>query len=105
MRPLTANAPASVTTTGRGKSAPAGRAMTRPPLRKKPRSRFERFMLRGGAACGVVLVLGGFGLWGVHSGWLGQASSGIGDIMLTATARAGMALDEVHVTGRSETSQ
>ncbi len=105
MRSLTANAPASATATGRGKAAPAGRSMPRPPLRKRPRSRFERFMLRGGAACGAVLVLGGFGLWGLESGWLGKASAGIGEMVLSATAHAGMSLDEVQVTGRSETSQ
>ncbi|MET1028269.1 MAG: FtsQ-type POTRA domain-containing protein, partial [Dongiaceae bacterium] len=103
MRPLTANAPDNFPTTGRGKAA--GRPVTRPPLRKKPRSRFERFMLRGGTACGVVLILGGFGLWGTQSGWLGRASTDAEDIFLTATARAGLALDEVQVTGRSETSQ
>lgn len=103
MRSLTANAPDTLSTTSRGKAT--GRPVMRPPLRKKPRSRVERFMLRGGAACGVVVVLGGFGLWGTQSGWLGRASADVEDIFLTSTARAGLALDEVQVTGRSETSQ
>lgn len=100
MRSLTAQAPSSVSATGRSKAAPA-----RPPVRKRPRSRLERFMVRGGIVCGVTLVLGITTAWGIQTGWLTRLGTGIGASLLTATARAGLALDQVQVTGRSETSQ
>jgi len=100
MRSLTATAPSSVSATGRNKAMPA-----RPPLRKRPRSRLERFMVRGGMVCGIAVVLGITATWGIQTGWLTRLANGIGNTMLTATAHAGLALDEVQVTGRNETSQ
>jgi cell division protein FtsQ len=104
MRSLTANNPTAVVTSGRGKPA-AGRGMTRPPLRKRPRSRLERFMVRGGITFGILSVLGGFGLWGAQSGWFAELGANLGETFLETTAAAGLALDEVQVSGRSETSQ
>ena len=104
MRSLTATNPVSAASVGRGKAS-AGRAAARPPLRKRPRSRLERLMVRGGVAFGVVAVLGGFGLWGAQSGWFAELGGNLGESFLEATATAGLALDEVQVTGRSETSQ
>jgi cell division protein FtsQ len=100
MRSLTATAPTSATAPGRSKAVPA-----RPPLRKRPRSRLERFMVRGGMILGVTLVLGITTAWGIQTGWLTQLGAGIGTSLLNTSARAGLALDQVQVTGRSETSQ
>ncbi|HWT98794.1 MAG TPA: cell division protein FtsQ/DivIB [Terriglobales bacterium] len=100
MRSLTAPTTTSVSAPGRSKAMPA-----RPPVRKRPRSRLERFMVRGGMVCGVTLVLGITTAWGIQTGWLPRLGDSLGVSMLTETARFGLALDQVQVTGRSETSQ
>lgn len=100
MRSLTATAPSNVSSTGRNKAMPA-----RPPVRKRPRSRLERFMVRGGIVCGAAVVLGITATWGIQTGWLVRLGDGIGKSMLIATAHAGLSLNEVQVTGRNETSQ
>jgi cell division protein FtsQ len=100
MRSLTANAPSSMSATGRNKAMPA-----RPPVRKRPRSRLERFMVRGGVVCGVALVLGITTTWGIQTGWLIRLGDSIGTSLLSASAHAGLGLDQVQVTGRNETSQ
>lgn len=100
MRSLTAPATSNVSASGRNKAMPA-----RPPVRKRPRSRLERFMVRGGMVCGVALVLGITTTWGIQTGWLTRLGAGIGTSLLMATTHAGLALDQVQVTGRNETSQ
>lgn len=100
MRSLTAPATTSVSAPGRSKAMPA-----RPPVRKRPRSRLERFMVRGGVFCGVTLVLGITTAWGIQTGWLPRLGQGLGASFLAETGRFGLALDQVQVTGRNETSQ
>jgi cell division protein FtsQ len=53
----------------------------------------------------VTLVLGITTAWGLQTGWLAHLGEGIGASLLDETARFGLALDQVQVTGRSETSQ
>lgn len=88
----------------RGRGNPVGARMA-PPPRKKPQPAWARWAIRFGIGFACCAAAGGAALWGVQSGWLPRQLAAAGDLVLDATAQAGLSLQTVEVHGRGETRQ
>lgn len=84
--------------TGRRKAA-------RPPIRRRPRAKWQTALLRWGGPGLAVLAVAGTGFWAFSSGWVERQWSTLAEATLEASADAGLALREVLVQGRGRTTQ
>ncbi|HET8729003.1 MAG TPA: cell division protein FtsQ/DivIB [Alphaproteobacteria bacterium] len=78
---------------------------TAAPARRRPvspaRQRLIRLGLPGAAAAAVLM----FGVWAFVSGWAERTATEVGDGFIRMTVDAGFSLQEVLVTGRSQTDK
>ena len=89
-----------------GTSGGAGRRKAaRPPVRRRPRAKWQVALMRWGGPALAVVAVAGMGTWAVSSGWVGRQWTAFTDATLAASADAGLALREVLVQGRGRTTQ
>lgn len=90
-------------------AGPARRRQVSPtqrvPVRKRPRSAAERYLMLAGIVLGGGGAIVGAIYWIVASGWGAYAMNGIGERLVTASADAGYRIEQLEVEGRGETDK
>ena len=97
MRRLTLPLPG---TSNRSRQAADARALRK---RRARRQALLRFALRAVVPALAVAAVAGSGVWAWQSGWLARQGQQISHTLIDATARAGLTLDQVAVSGRERT--
>jgi cell division protein FtsQ len=75
------------------------------PLRRRPRPRWLAALLRLGMPALALLLVAAGGVWLWRSGWIGERLAVTQAALLTGTARAGLVLKDIEISGRVETAQ
>lgn len=73
--------------------------------RRRPASPLRQRLVRYGLPGALAAVVLSAGTWAVASGWVGRTATAFGDGVLAMTADAGLSLQDVLVTGRSQTDR
>jgi cell division protein FtsQ len=97
MRRLTLPLPG---TSNRSKQAADARALRK---RRARRQALLRLGLRAGLPAVLLAAVAGSGVWAWQSGWIARQGEQVSHAAVDATARAGLTLDQVKVTGRQRT--
>ncbi len=75
----------------------------RVPVRKRPKSDLERYLIAAGAVIGISAAVGGGIYWAVTSGWTSYLTAAVESRFVSSSAEAGYALTTLEVEGRKET--
>lgn len=78
-------------------------ATQRVPVRKRPKSALERYLIVAGTVMGIGAAVGGGGYWAFSSGWMGYLTALAETRFVSASAAAGYAVSTLEVEGRKET--
>lgn len=83
----------------------AGRRKPTPPVRRRPRAKWQAALIRWSGPAFAAVAVAGAGAWAVSSGWADRQWTALTEATLNASADAGLALREVLVQGRGRTTQ